>query len=240
MENQLVLDRINKNFDDGSLVLKDISLNLPGGTKLSVLGPSGSGKTTLLRLIAGLETPDSGTIFFDGRPMNHTPSHQRNFGMMFQEFALFPHLNVFENIVFGLKMKGMGKALILSRAREMLTMIGLEGFEKRHIDDLSGGERQRVALARTLAPRPRLLMLDEPLSSLDRMLRKRLLIELTTIISRLNITTIFVTHDHEEAFAAGHTVIVMNEGQIEQTGSPAQLIHTPKNQWVKDFLGIQS
>lgn len=238
MENELVLEQMNKTFDDGSLILEDISLNVPGGTNLSVLGPSGSGKTTLLRLIAGLETPDSGTILFNGRLMNDCPPHKRNFGMMFQEFALFPHLNVFENIAFGLKMKGCDKQQIKSRVKEMLLLTGLEDFETRDIDDLSGGERQRVALARTLAPQPSLLMLDEPLSSLDRVLRKRLLKELTAIISRLDITTIFVTHDHEEAFAAGDLVIVMNKGKIEQKGRPEELIKTPKNQWIKDFLGV--
>lgn len=237
MKNELILENINKKFDDGSLILKNINLRLSPGTKLSVLGPSGSGKTTLLRLIAGLETLDSGTILFNGQPMNNCPVHKRNFGMMFQEFALFPHLNVFNNIAFGLKMKGLNKASIALRIKEMLLMTGLEGFESRHIDDLSGGERQRVALARTLAPEPRLLMLDEPLSSLDRILRKRLLKELTDIISLLNITTIFVTHDHEEAFAAGDMVIVMNQGKIEQKGTPDELYQTPKNEWVKEFLG---
>ncbi|MCK5164684.1 MAG: ABC transporter ATP-binding protein [Desulfobacula sp.] len=238
MENELVLEHINKKFDDGSLILQDIDLRLKQGTKLSVLGPSGSGKTTLLRLIAGLENPDSGHILFNGQPMNDCPPHKRNFGLMFQEFALFPHLNVFNNIAFGLKMKGMDKAQIESRVNEMLLLTGLTGLQTRHVDDLSGGERQRVALARTLAPQPSLLMLDEPLSSLDRVLRKRLLIELTTIISKLNITTIFVTHDHEEAFAAGNMVIVMNTGQIEQTGTPDELVQTPKNQWIKEFLGL--
>lgn len=237
MENELVLDHIQKTFEDGSLILSDINLQLPRGTKLSVLGPSGSGKTTLLRLIAGLETPDSGTLFFNGASMNDCPSYQRNFGMMFQDFALFPHMNVYDNIAFGLKMKGADKSRIKSRINEMLLMIGLEGFENRHIDDLSGGERQRVALARTLAPQPRLLMLDEPLSSLDRVLRNRLLKELTQIISQLNITTIFVTHDHEEAFAAGNLVMIMNQGVIEQTGTPEQLIQGPVNEWVKGFLG---
>lgn len=238
MENELVLEKIHKKFEDGSLILEDINLRLPRGTKLSVLGPSGSGKTTLLRIIAGLEIPDSGTIFFDGRSMNDCPPHKRNFGMMFQEFALFPHLNVLDNIAYGLKMKGMKPADIQARVKEMLLMTGLQGFEKRHVDELSGGERQRVALARTLAPQPRLLMLDEPLSSLDRVLRKRLMLELTGILSRLNMTTIFVTHDHEEAFAAGSSVIIMNQGKIEQTGTPDELIQTPKNQWVKEFLGV--
>ncbi|MCD4722362.1 MAG: ABC transporter ATP-binding protein [Desulfobacula sp.] len=238
MENELVLEHINKKFDDGSLILQDIDLRLKQGTKLSVLGPSGSGKTTLLRLIAGLENPDSGHILFNGQPMNDCPPHKRNFGLMFQEFALFPNLNMFNNIAFGLKMKGMDKAQIESRVNEMLLLTGLTGLQTRHVDDLSGGERQRVALARTLAPQPSLLMLDEPLSSLDRVLRKRLLIELTNIISKLNITTIFVTHDHEEAFAAGNMVIVMNTGQIEQTGTPDELVQTPKNQWIKEFLGL--
>lgn len=238
MENELVLEQIHKVFEDGSLVLDDINLRLEQGTKLSVLGPSGSGKTTLLRLIAGLDIPDSGRIIFDGQSLAGCPPHKRNFGMMFQEFALFPHLNVFDNIAFGLKMKGMAKPEIEGRVREMLGMTGLQGFENRDVNALSGGERQRVALARTLAPQPRLLMLDEPLSSLDRVLRKRLLTDLTHILSRLNMTTIFVTHDHEEAFAAGRDlVIVMNQGRIEQKGSPEQLVHNPRNQWIKDFLG---
>ena len=238
MKKELVLKNVSKIFDDGSLALKDIDLTLPQGTKLSVLGPSGSGKTTLLRLIAGLETPDSGTIVFNNRVMNDCPPHKRQFGMMFQDFALFPHLNVYDNIAFGLRMKGLDKAKTDARVMEMLLMTGLSGFEMRHIDELSGGELQRVALARTLAPEPRLLMLDEPLSALDRVLRKRLLLELAGILSRLNITTIFVTHDHEEAFAAGTRVIIMNQGKIEQAGTPEALVKTPKNQWIKDFLGI--
>ncbi|MDX2493517.1 MAG: ABC transporter ATP-binding protein [Desulfuromusa sp.] len=236
MESELVLEHIHKTFDDGSLVLNDINLELPKGTKLSVLGPSGSGKTTLLRLIAGLATPDSGTFSFAGEIMNDVPPYKRNFGMMFQDFALFPHLNVEDNIAFGLKMKGMDKTRGKVRVEEMLAMMGLAGFGKRHTDELSGGERQRVALARTLAPQPRLLMLDEPLSALDRSLRKHLLVELTQIISHLNITTIFVTHDHEEAFAAGDLVLIMNQGQIEQKGTPEELISFPKNDWVREFL----
>jgi len=236
MKNGLVLEQIKKTYEDGSLILENINLRLEQGTKLSVLGPSGSGKTTLLRIIAGLETPDAGTIMFDGQPLEDCPPHKRQFGMMFQEFALFPHLNVFENIAFGLKIKGVTKVHIDARVREMLSLTGLEGFQARHVDELSGGERQRVALARTLAPKPRLLMLDEPLSSLDRVLRKRLLLELTDIISTLNIITIFVTHDHEEAFSAGSRVIVMNQGRIEQEGTPDELVLHPFNQWVKDFL----
>ncbi len=238
LNNGLVLENINKRYDDESLILKNINLRLSQSSKLSVLGPSGSGKTTLLRLIAGLESPDSGNIIFNGQSIKNHPAHKRNFGMMFQEFALFPHLNVFNNIAFGLKMKGLNKNHIKSRVNEMLLLTDLDGFSDRNIDELSGGERQRVALARTLAPAPSLLMLDEPLSSLDKVLRKHLLLELTKIISRLSIITIFVTHDHEEAFAAGDIVIVMKNGSIEQQGTSDQLIQTPKNQWVKDFLGI--
>jgi len=237
MEKELILENINKKYDDGSLILKNINLKLSGNIRLSILGPSGSGKTTLLRLIAGLESPDSGNIIFDDQLMNNYPAHKRNFGMMFQDFALFPHLNVFNNIAFGLKMKKMKKAQINSRVNEMLLMTDLDGFAHRSINELSGGEQQRVALARTLAPNPGLLMLDEPLSSLDKVLRKHLLLEITKIISKLNIITIFVTHDHEEAFAAGDIVIIMKNGSIEQQGTPEQLIQTPKNQWVKDFLG---
>ena len=236
MKQELIIENINKKYDDGSLILYDINLTLKQGTKLSVLGPSGSGKTTLLRLVAGLETPDSGNIIFNGKLMNTTPVHKRNFGMMFQEFALFPHLNVFDNIAFGLKMKGMEKLKIESSVQKVLEMTGLTKFKTRNVEDLSGGEQQRVALARTLAPSPRLLMLDEPLSSLDRVLRKKLLIELNNIISKLNITTIFVTHDHTEAFKVGNIVIIMNNGKIEQQGTPEQLVQTPANQWVKDFL----
>ena len=238
MEKELVVRNLNRQYDDGSLVLQDINLTLQQGTKLSVLGPSGSGKTTLLRLIAGLEKPDSGTVIFNGQSMNNYPVHKRNFGMMFQDFALFPHLNVFNNVAFGLKMRGMQKAKIESTVQEVLLMTGLENFRTRNVDELSGGERQRVALARTLAPRPDLLMLDEPLSSLDRVLRKKLLEQLTNIISKLNITTIFVTHDHKEAFSAGNMVIIMNRGRVEQQGTPEQLVQTPDNQWVQNFLGV--
>jgi len=164
MENELILKDIHKQSPDGVQFLNSISLNLSPGTKLSVLGPSGSGKTTLLRIIAGLESFDSGRLFFNGCSMKNIPPHKRNFGMMFQDYALFPHMNVFDNIAFGLKMKGMDKPLIESRVKIMLEMTGLANFENRHIDELSGGERQRIALARTLAPEPGLLMLDDSFS----------------------------------------------------------------------------
>ncbi len=236
MENQLILKGILKTENDGSPILGPLDLALPKGSKLSVLGPSGSGKTTLLRLIAGLESPDKGDIRFRGESITARPPHKRNFGLMFQEYALFPHLNVFQNIAFGLKMKGMAKEAQKDRVDEMLELTGLQGFGNRRVDELSGGERQRVALARTLAPGPELLMLDEPLSALDRVLRKRLLAQLTRILVALNITTIFVTHDHEEAFAAGSRVILLNQGKIEQQGSPDDLLNHPANSWVKSFM----
>ncbi len=236
MEDQLILKGILKTEDDGSPVLGPMDLTLPKTSKLSVLGPSGSGKTTLLRLIAGLEFPDKGEISFRGRSIISLPPHKRNFGLMFQEYALFPHLNVFQNVAFGLKMKKMDKKNQTDRVAQMLDLTGLSGFENRSVDKLSGGERQRVALARTLAPGPELLMLDEPLSALDRVLRKRLLAQLTEILSALNITTIFVTHDHAEAFAAGNQVILLNQGKIEQQGSPEDLLRRPANSWVKRFM----
>ncbi|MCG8688835.1 MAG: ABC transporter ATP-binding protein [Desulfobacterales bacterium] len=236
MENELVLKQISKKGENGEIYLDRLDLSLPKGSKLSVLGPSGSGKTTLLRMIAGLETPDIGDILFRGKSIVHIPPHKRKFGMMFQEYALFPHLNVFHNIAFGLKMKGASNAEQTDAVQKMLALTGLEGFENRRVDELSGGERQRVALARTLAPGPLLLMLDEPLSALDRVLRKRLLAQLTDILSQLQITTIFVTHDHEEAFAAGSHIILMDKGRIVQQGSPKDLIDNPANDWVKEFM----
>ncbi|NDY71539.1 ABC transporter ATP-binding protein [Desulfobacter hydrogenophilus] len=236
MENELIIHNVSKTSATGSYILNNINLALPRGSRLSVLGPSGSGKTTLLRMIAGLDTPDSGDIRFNGVSILDLPPHKRNFGMMFQDYALFPHLDVFANIAFGLKMKGMSKRDQAPIVEQMLSLTNLKGFENRKVDELSGGERQRVALARTLAPGPRLLMLDEPLSALDRVLRKHLLDQLTQILSRLHITTIFVTHDHEEAFAAGAQIILMNQGKIVQQGSPDQLIHHPVNDWIKSFM----
>lgn len=236
MEEQLILDQIYKTTDQGEIALFDISLRLARGSKLSILGPSGSGKTTLLRVISGLERQDSGTLFFNGRSMDFCPPHKRNFGMMFQDFALFPHLSVFHNIGFGLKMKGWNRQQIRNRVQEMLELVNLTGFEKRNPLELSGGERQRVALARTLAPRPELILLDEPLSSLDRVLRKHLLSELVKILSALGITSIFVTHDHEEAFAAGRQVILLNQGRIEQSGTPEDLCLRPASDWVRSFM----
>lgn len=236
---ELVLDHVCFK-SDSETILKDISISINTGESLSLLGPSGCGKTTLLRIIAGLERVASGEILFRGKNMKCVPPHQRNFGMMFQDFALFPHRNVFENISFGLEMKKMSKKNIISRVNEMLELIGLEQYATRDIKELSGGERQRIALARTLAPSPDLIMLDEPLGALDRRLRERLLADLSTILNRTAITTIWVTHDHNEAFAVSDMVCVMNKGEVEQIASPENLYYNPANRTVADFLGLQN
>jgi len=235
----LVLQNITKNMGDDPL-LTDVTVAIEKGEIRCLLGPSGCGKTTLLRIAAGLEVPDTGDVLFWGKSMLATPPHRRNFGMMFQEFALFPHRNVFENIAFGLEMKKESKQRIASRVSEMLELVCLEGYRTRRVDELSGGERQRVALARTLAPNPEILMLDEPLGALDRLLRERLLADLCQILNKTRITTIFVTHDQNEAFAAADLVSVMDRGAIEQTDSPERLYQRPASRKITDFLGFQN
>ncbi len=216
--------------------LTGVSFSLKKGQILCLLGPSGCGKTTLLRLIAGLERPDAGTILFQGQDISGIAPHKRDFGLMFQEFALFPHKTVGQNITFGLQMKQA--TAIEARSRKMLDLVGLVGFEDRDVNSLSGGERQRVALARSLAPRPRLLMLDEPLGALDRALRERLMLEIRQILKNIGLTAIYVTHDQAEAFAVADRVIVMNRGQIEQDSSPEQLYRQPATPFVAQFLGF--
>ncbi|NNF98126.1 MAG: ABC transporter ATP-binding protein [Desulfobacteraceae bacterium] len=235
----LELDNICKTFNHHP-VLDRVSLKLDQGRILGLLGPSGCGKTTLLRIIAGLDRPDQGRVTFDGSDVATIPSHKRQFRMMFQEFALFPHKNVFENIAFGLEIQRMDSLKIKHRAEEMLELVGLEGFGERNIDQLSGGERQRVALARSLAPSPRLLMLDEPLGALDSALRKRLLLDLNHILRTVRVTTIFVTHDQTEAFALADEVAVMSTGRVEQMAEPELLFHAPGNVRVARFLGFQN
>ncbi|MEA1967610.1 MAG: ABC transporter ATP-binding protein [Thermodesulfobacteriota bacterium] len=236
---ELVLKNISKKIGDETF-LKDVNISINKGERLCLLGPSGCGKTTLLRITAGLEMPDSGDVLFCGKSLLDIPPHKRNFGMMFQEFALFPHRNVYENISFGLEMKKQVKAKIKSRVHEMLELVSLEGYNNRRVDELSGGERQRVALARTLAPEPEILMLDEPLGALDRLLRERLLADLCHILSKTGITTIFVTHDQNEAFAAADFVSVMDSGSIEQTDTPEKLYNNPVSKKIADFLGFQN
>lgn len=237
-----LLEIINarKSFTAGVAAVDDVSLALDSGEILCLLGPSGCGKTTLLRLVAGLETADAGAIRFDGRDIVAVPPHLRDFGMMFQDFSLFPHMNVRENIAFGLRMHRRSPSEIAARVTEMLDLIDLEAFADRDVTSLSGGEQQRVALARALAPSPRLLMLDEPLGALDRALRERLMIEVRTILKRIGMTSIYVTHDQTEAFAVGDRLAVMNAGKIEQVASPQAIYHQPETPFVAQFLGYQN
>ncbi|HKK32077.1 MAG TPA: ABC transporter ATP-binding protein [Desulfomicrobiaceae bacterium] len=226
--------------DEPGPTLAGVDLDLDQGRILCLLGPSGCGKTTLLRTVAGLEPLDRGRVIFDGRNMADVPVHKRRFGMMFQDFALFPHKRVFDNVAFGLRMLGGREAEVRERVLGMLELVGLSGAERKAVDQLSGGQRQRVALARSLAPEPRLLMLDEPFSSLDRTLRDRLLVELRRILRRLRTTSIFVTHDQGEAFAVADEVSVMHEGRIMRTAAPRDLYARPGSAVVARFLGFEN
>lgn len=229
-----------KSFAPGTVAVDSVSLNLHAGEILCLLGPSGCGKTTLLRVIAGLELPDSGTVRFDGRDMAGVPPHERGFGMMFQDFALFPHRNVFDNVAFGLRMRGRSREEIAARVGSMLATVDLAGFGQREIGQLSGGEQQRVALARALAPGPRLLMLDEPLGALDRALRERLMLDVRAILKGLGVTAVYVTHDQAEAFAVADRLAVMNAGRIEQLGAPTVVYDRPATPFVARFLGFEN
>lgn len=235
----LQLHNLDKSFGQTTAV-QAVSLTLDQGDILCLLGPSGCGKTTLLRLIAGLDMPDNGTISQTGRDITRIPPHKRGFGMMFQDYALFPHKNVFDNIAFGLTMRGDTAAKIDQRVNTMLDLVELQGYESREIAQLSGGEQQRVALARALAPDPPLLLLDEPLGALDRFLRERLMIDLRTILKRVNMTAVYVTHDQTEAFAIGDKVAVMNDGRIEQIAPPQTLYTQPNSAFVARFLGFHN
>lgn len=223
-----------------TIALQGVSFDLEEGRILSILGPSGCGKSTLLHIIAGLELPDSGTVVWQGQDLAKVPPHKRNFGLMFQEYALFPHMNVSENVAFGLRMRSLPEVELVERTSEVLELVGLNGFESRNVDNLSGGERQRVALARSLAPQPGLLMLDEPFGSLDRTLRERLMLQLPEILQRMNQTAIYVTHDQEEAFAVAGHVIIMNAGSIEQIGTPEEIYCQPASLFVARFLGLSN
>ncbi len=235
--NTLRVQSISKSYAN-TRALDNVSFNLAEASTSALLGPSGCGKSTLLGLIAGLEQADSGQIYWNEISLANTPVHERGFGLMFQDFALFPHYNVFENIAFGLKMAHLPKAEIAQRVTDVLTLVGLPDFEKRDVNTLSGGESQRVALARSLAPRPRLLMLDEPLGSLDRGLRERLTLDLREILHRSQQTALYVTHDQEEAFVIADQVIVMNQGRVEQIGAPQEIFRRPACRFVANFLGL--
>jgi len=242
----LEVSHISKSYP-GLPVLKEASFSVSQGEIVCLLGPSGCGKTTLLRIIAGLEAPDSGQVVLDGQDLAETPAHRRNFGFMFQDYALFPHKDVAANVAFGLRMQGRPTAEIAGRVREMLALVGLDGYDRRQVIDLSGGEQQRVALARSLAPGPRLLMLDEPLGALDRALREQLMNDLRVILKRVGLTAIYVTHDQEEAFAIADRVLIMRArpetgegGWIEQIGAPQQVYRYPATPYVARFLGFSN
>ncbi len=235
----LTITNLSKSFGP-TPVLSDIDLEVTTGEIVCLLGPSGCGKTTLLRIVAGLDSADAGTVQLDGEDLTSVPVHERNFGLMFQEFALFPHKSVAENVAFGLKMAKLPLAQQTQRVSEMLALVGLAGHAGRSIFELSGGERQRVALARSLAPSPRLLMLDEPLGSLDRTLREELMNQLRAILKDVGVTAIYVTHDQQEALAVADRVAVMNRGRIEQIGPPEQVYAQPASPFVARFLGLDN
>ncbi|MGA7194409.1 MAG: ABC transporter ATP-binding protein [Anaerolineales bacterium] len=228
---------IDKSYEAQPL-LQSISFIVGVGETICLLGSSGSGKSTLLRMIAGLESPDAGQILWDGNDLASTPPHLRDFGLVFQDYALFPHLNVVDNVAFGLKMKNWKNDEIKARLNEVLELVNLRGFEHRNVIELSGGEQQRVALARALAPGPRLLMFDEPLGALDRALREDLLNELRSILHRTQIPAIYVTHDQDEAFTIADRVLLLHDGQIVQEGTPAEVWSKPNSVWVAQFLGL--
>ena len=235
----LQVHQIYKSFE-GSPALKGVSFDVLRGEIVALLGPSGCGKSTLLNIIAGLEKPDQGDISWDSSSLADLPPHRRGFGLMFQDFALFPHRNVFDNIAFGLQMAGLPKQEIQMRVLEVLELVGLPDFAARDINTLSGGESQRVALARSLAPRPRLLMLDEPLGALDRNLRERLVDDLKQILQQSQQTALYVTHDQEEAFALAGRVVLMNDGKVEQIGTPHAIYEKPASIFAAKFLGLNN
>ncbi|WP_419175181.1 ABC transporter ATP-binding protein [Desulfosediminicola sp.] len=235
----LEVTSLNSRYGDET-VLQGVSFTLEKGEVLCLLGPSGSGKTTLLRILAGLEREESGTILYNGKDLQPIASHKRQIGMMFQEYALFPHKTVWQNIAFGLEMQKLEHERVQEKVKAMLVLVGLSGFENRRIDQLSGGERQRVALARCLAPEPELLLLDEPLGSLDRTLRDRLTAEIRAILKSIGVTAVFVTHDQAEAFSVADKVAILKDGILQQYDSPENVYKTPANKVVAEFLGFKN
>lgn len=230
------LQNISVSFD-GQKILNNISLQIHDGEFVTLLGPSGCGKTTTLRIIAGFLNPDSGDVIFEGKNINGVPPYKRQVNTIFQRYALFPYLNVYENIAFGLRLKKMKEKDIQAKVREMLELVNLKGFGSRNINSLSGGQQQRVAIARALAVDPRVVLLDEPLGALDLKLRKDMQVELKNIQQKLGITFIYVTHDQEEALSMSDTIVVMNNGEIQHIGTPTDIYNEPKNAFVADFIG---
>lgn len=230
------LSGIVKTFDD-EMVLKSLDLSVKDGEFVTLLGPSGCGKTTTLRIIGGFESPDEGDVYFAGKRINDIPPDKRNINTVFQKYALFPHLNVADNIAFGLKLRKIPKAETDKKVEEMLELVNLPGFGKRSVTSLSGGQQQRIAIARAIVNEPKVLLLDEPLGALDLKLRKEMQVELKKLHERLDMTFIYVTHDQEEALTMSDTVVVMNHGMILQQGSPIDIYNEPTNAFVADFIG---
>ena len=236
MAKLIELKDITKSYD-GEVVLNSINLYIRDGEFITLLGPSGCGKTTTLRIIGGFETADEGQLYFDGAEISELPPHKRQVNTVFQKYALFPHLNVYENIAFPLRMKKRSEEEIKARVTDMLKMVALVGFENKSVSTLSGGQQQRVAIARALVSHPKVLLLDEPLGALDLKLRKDMQNELKTIQKAIGITFIYVTHDQEEALSMSDTIVVMADGEIQQIGTPTDIYNEPKNAFVADFIG---
>lgn len=237
MKNQLVnLVNISKSYD-GQLILDDLSLYIRENEFLTLLGPSGCGKTTTLRILGGFEKPDSGQVVFEGRDITNLPPNKRNLNTVFQKYALFTHMNVAENIAFGLKIKNKSKSYIDDKIKYALKLVNLDGYEHRMPDSLSGGQQQRIAIARAIVNEPKLLLLDEPLGALDLKLRQDMQYELIRLKNELGITFIYVTHDQEEALTMSDTIVVMNQGYIQQIGAPEKIYNEPENAFVADFIG---
>ena len=235
-QHSVVLKGVTKSYDDQQ-VLKSIDMELEKGKFYTLLGPSGCGKTTILRIIAGFSSATSGQVYLDGEPVTDVPANQRKVNTVFQDYALFPHMNVYDNIAFGLSVKKVDKATIKEKVTEALKMVRLSGYENRAISEMSGGQRQRVAIARALVNEPEVLLLDEPLSALDLKLRTDMQYELRELQRRLGITFVFVTHDQEEALAMSDWIFVMNNGEIIQSGTPVDIYDEPINHYVADFIG---
>ncbi len=237
MEKKLIdLHNISKSYN-GQIVLDDLNLYIRENEFLTILGPSGCGKTTTLRIIGGFESPDNGTVFFDGQDITNLPPYRRQLNTVFQKYALFTHMNIAENIAFGLKLKKKSKSYINDKIKYALKLVNLDGFENRMPDSLSGGQQQRVAIARAIVNEPKLLLLDEPLGALDLKLRQDMQYELIRLKNELGITFIYVTHDQEEALTMSDTIVVMNQGYIQQIGSPERIYNEPENAFVADFIG---